>query len=341
MSVLRAITKPLRDVLGHRDDLREKAKDLPVYVLQTALSSVGHALLIGDRVRTTIKRLTGSEEETAYAPSPAATQPTEEEEARPARREPVIFAPRPEKEAAAPAAAKPEPVIFAPGRKPEAAPPEAAPPAAELFEEAAAGAVPGEAEKLDLPAVPVEAEPPEVAAALDRQTETRPAPKPRQPRAKAPRAEEAAKAPEKAPEKAPAKPRARKAAEKPAAPPAPETASEKAPAKPAAMAPEAAKAPAKPAAKAPAKAPAKPAPRPAAEAAGEGLAEPLPGYSGLTLASLRARLRGKTVEQVRELLDYERGHAGRAEVIRLFQNRIGKLEAGVPPTDIPGGPLGR
>ena len=66
------------------------------------------------------------------------------------------------------------------------------------------------------------------------------------------------------------------------------------------------------------------------EAAGETTAPetapPLPNYEQLTIASLRARLRGLTVVQVRELIVYERAHAARPDVISMFERRVTKLE---------------
>jgi hypothetical protein len=53
---------------------------------------------------------------------------------------------------------------------------------------------------------------------------------------------------------------------------------------------------------------------------------PLPNYSELSIASLRARMRGLDVGQVRELISYERGHDGRESVIAMFERRIAKLE---------------
>jgi len=66
------------------------------------------------------------------------------------------------------------------------------------------------------------------------------------------------------------------------------------------------------------------APEPAAAAA---VAAPLPNYDELSLASLRARLRNLDVTQVRQLAEYERAHAARAEVLTMFERRIAKLEA--------------
>ena len=65
-------------------------------------------------------------------------------------------------------------------------------------------------------------------------------------------------------------------------------------------------------------------------AGGGGRAEadaPLPNYDELSIASLRARLRNLDVGQVRQLAEYERAHAARADVIAMFERRIAKLEA--------------
>ena len=56
-------------------------------------------------------------------------------------------------------------------------------------------------------------------------------------------------------------------------------------------------------------------------------AAPLPNYDTLTIASLRARLRSLSIEQVRALIGYEQAHANRAEVIAMFERRVVKLEA--------------
>ena len=57
-------------------------------------------------------------------------------------------------------------------------------------------------------------------------------------------------------------------------------------------------------------------------------AAPLPNYDELSVASLRARLRNLDIGQVRELAEYEKRHAGRADVIAMFERRIAKLEIG-------------
>lgn len=65
---------------------------------------------------------------------------------------------------------------------------------------------------------------------------------------------------------------------------------------------------------------------PEAAAAPEPAGLPVPNYDQLSIASLRARLRALDTAQVRDLLDYERAHAGRANVITMFERRIAKLE---------------
>ncbi|MBB4929789.1 hypothetical protein F4561_000609 [Lipingzhangella halophila] len=53
----------------------------------------------------------------------------------------------------------------------------------------------------------------------------------------------------------------------------------------------------------------------------------VPGYDDLTLPSIRARLRKLTMEQVRELRAYEVANQGRQEFIRMYDNRIAKLQS--------------
>ncbi len=55
---------------------------------------------------------------------------------------------------------------------------------------------------------------------------------------------------------------------------------------------------------------------------------PLPNYDELSVASLRARLRNLDSAQVKQMAEYERTHAARADVIAMFERRIVKLEAG-------------
>jgi hypothetical protein len=55
---------------------------------------------------------------------------------------------------------------------------------------------------------------------------------------------------------------------------------------------------------------------------------PVPNYDNLTIASLRARLRGLDRSQVQLLHDYEKANAGRADVLTMFERRIVKLDSG-------------
>jgi hypothetical protein len=54
---------------------------------------------------------------------------------------------------------------------------------------------------------------------------------------------------------------------------------------------------------------------------------PVPNYDTLTVPSLRARLRNLDTAQLRTLLDYEKAHAGRGDVLSMFERRIAKLES--------------
>lgn len=54
---------------------------------------------------------------------------------------------------------------------------------------------------------------------------------------------------------------------------------------------------------------------------------PIPGYDALSLASLRARLRGLNASQLCVLVEYEKSHAGRQNVVMMFERRITKLES--------------
>jgi hypothetical protein len=69
-------------------------------------------------------------------------------------------------------------------------------------------------------------------------------------------------------------------------------------------------------------------PAAAADPPAEQAALPVPNYDDLSVASLRARLRNLDQSQVRTLLDYEKAHAGRPDVLTMFERRITKLENG-------------
>ena len=63
------------------------------------------------------------------------------------------------------------------------------------------------------------------------------------------------------------------------------------------------------------------------EGAGQVAELPLANYDESTVASLRARLRNLSVDQLNQLIEYEKGHAARADVITMFERRVAKIEA--------------
>jgi len=65
-------------------------------------------------------------------------------------------------------------------------------------------------------------------------------------------------------------------------------------------------------------------------ASGSGVADGLPiaGYDGLSMPQLRARMRTLDPAQLRALIAHERAHAGRDEVVAMFERRIAKVEGG-------------
>ena len=70
----------------------------------------------------------------------------------------------------------------------------------------------------------------------------------------------------------------------------------------------------------------------AATVSDEAAALPLPNYDELSIASLRARLRNLSADQLTVLIAYEKSHADRAEVITMFERRITKLALGLTQT---------
>lgn len=55
---------------------------------------------------------------------------------------------------------------------------------------------------------------------------------------------------------------------------------------------------------------------------------PLENYEELTVASLRARLRNLSNEDLAQLVAYEEAHQNRPEVIKMFKNRVIKMTSG-------------
>jgi cytoskeletal protein RodZ len=56
---------------------------------------------------------------------------------------------------------------------------------------------------------------------------------------------------------------------------------------------------------------------------------PLANYDELSVASLRARLRNLTNDDLTLLMAYEKAHQDRPEVIKMFQNRLVKMTTGL------------
>jgi hypothetical protein len=57
---------------------------------------------------------------------------------------------------------------------------------------------------------------------------------------------------------------------------------------------------------------------------------PLANYDELSVASLRARLRNLSNDDLSVLMTYERAHQNRPEVVKMFQNRLIKMTSGLP-----------
>ncbi|WP_248961598.1 hypothetical protein [Sphaerisporangium perillae] len=311
--IVRTIAKNVRQTVSDPKELKEKAKDLPLNVLQTALTGVGQALMLTDRIRTGIKRLVTDEDKAAYEPpAPAATAAPqvakEEREEKPARREPVIFAPRPSApvEGQNGAAPKAEPAATAPPAPPvKPAPAEAKPVATEPAKPATRTAEP--AKPAAEPAKPATAEPAAATAQPAAETETAAEiAEPVKPATRAPRSRTSTATP-----KAKAAPAAAKA--------------EKAAPKPRTRKPKAEEGKLADAAVAGTVAPSEAAVSSPAGTTST-LAEPMPGYSELTMASLRARLRGKSADQIRSLLEYERKTTARDDIVQMYAKRLAKLE---------------
>jgi hypothetical protein len=68
-------------------------------------------------------------------------------------------------------------------------------------------------------------------------------------------------------------------------------------------------------------------PAAAAKAGADQVALPVPNYDDLSVPSLRARLRNLDAYQVGALLDYEKAHASRADVLTMYERRIAKLQS--------------
>jgi hypothetical protein len=296
------MTRSPRRLKHVQDTVGGQVRDLPLHAVRLAMFGVGRALLLSDRVTKDYKeirkgnvlpvlgQLRGDAQQTAGKAVTLIRTRGRGDEA------PEQFPPS----ASRTATDEPEIAVGRPAPEPKAEPapkPAAAPSPKPAQAEAVTKAKPEpkpepepEPKAEPKPAPKAKAQPaPEPAAA--------PSPKPKpQPKAK----------PEPAGEPA-AKIQARAAAEaqpKPTAPPIPESAAQAKPAAPV-------------------------TPKPKADAQPEAVPKsadlPVPGYDNATLPQLRARLRGLSADQIKVLREYERKHAARAEVLRMFENRLSKL----------------
>jgi hypothetical protein len=57
---------------------------------------------------------------------------------------------------------------------------------------------------------------------------------------------------------------------------------------------------------------------------------PIPDYDRLPVGGLTSRIRSLDAEGLQMLLDHERGHANRIQVVQIMQNRLSSLKAGAP-----------
>ncbi|CAL9346590.1 hypothetical protein SUDANB58_00376 [Streptomyces sp. enrichment culture] len=59
---------------------------------------------------------------------------------------------------------------------------------------------------------------------------------------------------------------------------------------------------------------------------------PLPDYDHLPIGGLESRIRSLSVEEVEELLAYERSHADRMPVTQVLASRLEQLKSGAEPS---------
>lgn len=57
---------------------------------------------------------------------------------------------------------------------------------------------------------------------------------------------------------------------------------------------------------------------------------PLANYDELSVASLRARLRNLSNDDLNQLMTHEKANQNRPEVVKMFQNRLIKMTSGLP-----------
>ncbi|MGI5204095.1 hypothetical protein ACQEU6_21255 [Spirillospora sp. CA-108201] len=284
----RRLTEQVRETVG------EQVRDLPLHAVRLAMFGVGRALLLSDRVTRDYKEITEG-----GGVKPVALRLREDVQ-HTAGKVVGLVAERVRGEESEP---EPEPV-----RRTRTA--GARTPAAEEISVGKPGAGPGHKPKHARPGAPPKPAKPGALGRHHAKTEggagpvAEPAPKPVPSEPKPEPAPQAEPAPSpKAAEPAKPKPKPK--------PKAAEASKGKAPEK---KADEATFAP-------------KPESKPAAQAEAKHVAKelPVPDYDSATLPQLRARLRGLSADQVKLLREYERKHAGREDVIRMYERRIAKL----------------
>ncbi|MGY1841687.1 MULTISPECIES: hypothetical protein [unclassified Modestobacter] len=59
---------------------------------------------------------------------------------------------------------------------------------------------------------------------------------------------------------------------------------------------------------------------------------PLPDYDHLPVGSLTSRIRTLDAQQLETLLDYERSHADRVQVVQAMTHRLDELKSGAQPS---------
>jgi hypothetical protein len=59
---------------------------------------------------------------------------------------------------------------------------------------------------------------------------------------------------------------------------------------------------------------------------------PMPDYDHLPVGSLTSRIRALSAEDLTTLLDYERGHANRIQVVSAMESRLSALKNGAQPS---------
>jgi hypothetical protein len=281
----------------------DRIKEAPAVVLRAIFAGIGQLLMAADKVWAQVQEQISSQQPTQSAPpSPQAHQNTKAPETSQTSQRPQTRR-RNANEAGNVTLLRDE---SAPGKRREQ--PSAGWPAAErnpapvVTHPAAARSAPAAPKPATAPAAPA---PPAPAPAAEKPAElaatSRPTPAPEQ------AAPATAKTTTPKPAPAASKPAA---ARKPTATPKPA---------PAARKPAAARKPT---------ATPKPAPaasKPAAPAATDRSAPPIAGYDDLSVASLRARLRVLDASAVQALLDYEKAHERRDEVITMFERRLIKI----------------